>query len=185
MKNNLTTKLTQLCVVFLLSACNFQTCAADDVWPPLPQSSLIITNLGPRPGVKSVKSELTEVRRDGKRVASITRIDRDGDGKFEEFVFTAFVSKRPVITIMRIGGTNESSMFVSFDDVLVNADVRIPDTKIVALLVTSKQHEYYEIFTRRPDGHYWPADDAERTAVDAFFRASAQATAPLFEKLKQ
>ena len=175
----------KVCFVLLFGFCAFQAFAADNAWPPLPKSSLTITNLGPRPSVKNVKTNLTEVRRDGKRVASITRVDRNGDGKFEEFVFTAFVSKEHVFTTMRIGGTNESSMFVSFDDVIVNANVRIPETDIVALLVMSKKHGCYEIFTRQPDGCYWPADDSQRAAVDAFFRAGAQAISPLLEKLKQ
>jgi hypothetical protein len=59
--------------------------AGYDAWPSLPTSSLTITNLGARPGVKSVKTDSSEVRRDGKRIASITRVDRDNDGKFEEF----------------------------------------------------------------------------------------------------
>ena len=162
MKKNLVSHCVKPCLTFLLGLYVFQACAADDAWPTLPKSSLTITNLGPRSGVQSVKTDVTDVRRDGKRVASITRIDRNGDGRFEEFVFTAFVLKQPVFTIMRIGGTNESSMFFSFDDVSGHADVRIPNTQIVALVVMSKQHEYYEIFTRRPDGCYWPADDAQR-----------------------
>jgi outer membrane lipopolysaccharide assembly protein LptE/RlpB len=178
-------KTAALCIALLLTACGLKLYAAGDAWPPLPKGSLTITNLGPRPGVKSVKTDSYEVRRDGKRVASITRVDRNGDGKFEEFVFTAFVEKQRVVAVTRIGGTNESAMFFSFDDVMVMTDVRIPESDVVALVVMSKEHGCYEIFARQSDGYYWPADDAQRTAVDAFFRAGAKAMSPLFEKLKR
>lgn len=178
-------KVANLCIALLLTASAFQTCAADDAWPLLPKSSLTITNLGPRPGVKSVKTDSSEVRRDGERIASITRVDRNGDGRFEEFVFTAFVSKQRVVAVTRIGGTNESAMFFSFDDVMVMTDVRVPESDVVALIVMSKKHSCYEIFARQPDGYYWPANEAQSKAVDAFFRASAQAMSPIFQKLKQ
>ena len=178
-------KTAQLSLAFLLAASTFQVRAADDAWPPLPKSSLTITNLGPRPGVKTVKTDSSEVRRDGKRVASITRADRNGDGRWEEFVFTAFVAKQRVVAVTRLGGTNESAMFFSFDDVMVMTDVRPPESDVVALVMMSKKHNCYEIFARQPDGYYWPADDAQRQAVDAFFRASAQAMSPVFEKLKR
>jgi len=178
-------KTTYISIALLLITCGLPLYAADDAWPSLPTNSLTITNLGPRPGVKSVKTDSSEVRRDGKRVASITRVDRNGDGKFEEFVFTAFVEKQRVVAITQIGGTNESAMFFSFDDVMVMTDVRIPKSDVVALVVMSKEHGCYEIFARKPDGYYWPADDAQKTAVDAFFRAGAQAMSPLFEKLKR
>src|SRR5437773_11627381 len=66
-------QVPRLFVALLLAACVFQIHAADDSWPPLPKGSLTITNLGPRPGVKNVKTDSSEVRRDGERVASITR----------------------------------------------------------------------------------------------------------------
>jgi hypothetical protein len=178
-------KVAKLSVAFLMTIGALQMRAADDAWPALPKSSLTITNLGPRPGVKSVKTDSSEVRRSGKRVASITRADRNGDGRWEEFVFTAFVAKQRVVAVTRIGGTNESAMFFSFDDVMVMTDVRIPESDVVALVVMSKKHDCYEIFARQPDGYYWPADDVQRTTVDAFFRAGAQATSPLLEKLKR
>lgn len=174
-----------LSVAILVNACVLPIRAADDGWPPLPKSSLTITNLGPRPGVKSVKTDSFEVRRDGKRVASITRVDRNGDGRFEEFVFTAFVEKQRVVAITRLGGTNESAMFFSFDDVMVMTDVRIPENDVVALVVVSKEHSCYEIFARQSDGYYWPADETQRKAVDARFRAGAQMMSPIFEKLKR
>jgi len=178
-------KVADLFVAFVVTMCAFQMRAADDAWPPLPKSSLTITNLGPRPGVKSVKTDSSEIRRDGRRVASVTRADRNGDGRWEEFVFTAFVAKQRVVSVTRIGGTNESAMFFSLDDVMVMTDVRIPESDVVALVVMSKKHDCYEIFARQPDGYYWPADDAKRTAVDAFFRAGAQTMSPLFEKSKR
>jgi hypothetical protein len=101
-------KLIELFVAFVITTCAFQIRGADDAWPPLPKSSLTITNLGPRPGVKSAKTDSSEVRRAGQRIASITRVDRNGDGRWEEFVFTAFVEKQRVVAITRIGGTNES-----------------------------------------------------------------------------
>ncbi|MBL9171427.1 MAG: hypothetical protein JNN07_27085 [Verrucomicrobiales bacterium] len=178
-------KIATLYIAFLLTTVAFRIHAANDAWPPLPKSSLTITNLGPRPGVKSVKTDSSEVRRDGKRVASITRVDRNGDGKFEEFVFTAFVEKQRVVAITRLGGTNESAMFFSFDDVMVMTDVRIPETDVIALVIVSKEHSCYEIFARQPDGYYWPADETQRKAVDSMFREGAQMMSPIIEKLKR
>lgn len=177
-------KVASLFVSFLVSACAFQTRAAGEI-PPLPKNSLTITSLGSRPSVRSVRTDSSDAHRDGQRVASITRIDRDGDGKWEEFVFTAFVAKQRVVAVSRVGGTNESAMFFSFDDVMVMTDVRPPESDVVALVLTSKKHGCYEIFARHPDGYYWPADETERSVVDAFFRASAQAMSPIFEKLKR
>jgi hypothetical protein len=178
-------KIAELYFTFLFAASVLPACAAEDTWPPLPTSTLTIKDLGPRQGVKSVKKESAEASRDGKRVASITKADRNGDGRFEEFVFAAFVSGQRVIVLTRIGSTNESAMFFSFDDVMVMTDIRLPEIDVVALVVMSKNHSCYEIFAHQPDGSYWPADDAQKNAVDAFFRASAQAMSPIFEKLKK
>jgi hypothetical protein len=178
-------KIAELCLAFLLAASAIQVRAADDAWPPLPKSTLTITNLGPRPGVKSVKTDSSEVRRDGNRVASITKADRNGDGRFEGFVVTAFAAGKRVVAVTRIGGTNESAMFFSYDDVTVMTDVRLPESDVVALVVMSKKHDCYEIFARQPEGFYWPANDAQRSAVDAFFREGAQAMSPILEKLKR
>jgi hypothetical protein len=178
-------KTATLYIAILLAGCVFQTRAADDSFLSLPKSSLTITNLGPRPAVKSVKTDSFEVRRDGQRVASITLADRDKDGRWEEFVFTAFVAKQRVVALTRIGGTNESAMFFSFDDVMVMTDVRIPESDVVALVIISKKHDCYEIFARKPEGYYWPADEKQKEAVDAMLRAGAQLMAPILEKLKR
>lgn len=179
-------KIASLCIaVILLNECSFQARASDHVWPPLPSDPLTITNLGPRVGVKSVRTDSSAAYRDGERVASITRVDRNGDGKWEEFVFTAFVAKQRVIAVARLGGTNESNMFFSFDDVMVITDVRPPKSDVVALVITSKKHGCYEIFARHPEGYYWPANETERSAVDAYFRTQAQAISPILEKLKR
>ena len=172
----------QLCIAALLIAVPFQAWA-EDAWPSLPTGSLAITNLGPRSSVKSVRTERFEVNRDGKRIASITKADRNGDGRFEEFIFTAFVSTQRVVAVTHLGGTNESAMFFSFDDVMVMTDVQIPESDTLALLVVSKKHKCYEIFARQPGDCYWPANEAQSNAIDALFRTTAKAMSPLFEKL--
>jgi hypothetical protein len=87
--------------------------------------------------------------------------------------------------LSKIGGTNESSMFFSRDDTMVNVDIRFPEKDLVALVITSKKHQVYEIFTRHADGYYWPANDESRKTVDALFRSGAQRIAPVVEQMKR
>ena len=70
-------RFAKVCLTFLVIVPALSLGAADDSWPPLPKGALTIKNLGPRPGVKNVKTKSVEVSRDGKRVASITKDDRD------------------------------------------------------------------------------------------------------------
>ena len=178
-------KTATLCIAVLLTGCVCHKRAAEDSWLSPPKGSLTITNLEPKPSAKSVKKDSFEVHRDGQRVAYVNQIDSDKDGGWEEFVFSAFVAKQRVVALMRIGGTNESAMFFSFDDVMVMTDVRIPEVDLVALVVTSKKHDYYEIFARKPEGYYWPADDKQREVVDAMLGVGAQMMSPIVEKLKR
>jgi hypothetical protein len=68
---------------------------------------------------------------------------------------------------------------------MVMNDMHFPDSNLTALLIASKKHRYYEIFTRHPDGYYGPADDQNRKVVDSFFRANAETVAPHLKKLER
>jgi len=175
------TNTIRFLVVFVLSLSVWQTTAADKSWPSLPTQKLSFKNLGDK-YAKSVKSESVEIRRGDSRIAQVTKVDRNADGTFEEFTFSAFVSKQRVFVLSRIGGPDELSQFLSLDDTIVMNDVRFPDSKLVALIIISKKHGWYEIFARHADGYYWPADDASVKVVDSYFRAQAEAFGLLLKK---
>lgn len=180
---NLIQRLT-LILVLALTLAVWETAADDKAWPSLPTGKLSFKNLGDK-YAKSVKTESVEIRRGDSRIAQVTKVDRNGDGKFEEFTFSAFVSKQRVFVLSRIGGPDELSQFLSLDDTIVMNDVRFPDSKLVTLIIISKKHGWYEIFARHADGYYWPADDASVKVVDSYFRAHAESFAPLIKKLKK
>jgi hypothetical protein len=177
------TNALNLAVVIVLTSITHGA-AAQEAWPSLPKGELEFKNLGDK-YARSVKTESIQISRNGNRIAQVTKIDRNSDGKFEEFIFSALVAGQRVFVLSRLGGTNESSQFYSYDDTMVMNDMRFPETNLTALLIASKKHGYYEIFTRHSDGYYWPADDQNRKVVDSFFRANAEAVAPHLKKLEK
>ena len=158
--------------------------AADDAWPTLPVEQLVFKQAD-RHTQGGIKIEKVDIIRGTNRIAQVQRIDRNGDGKIREFTFSAFVAGQRVFVLSRIAGTNESSEFFSCNDTMVIADLRIPGSKLVALLVVSQQHGCYEIFTRNADGYYWPADEENRKLVDAVFRKGAGVAAPFGKNVEK
>jgi len=157
--------------------------AADDVWPALPVEKLIFKETD-RHTQGGTKVEKVDILRGTNRIAQVQKIDRNGDGKIREFAFSAFIAGQRVFVLSRLGGTNESSQFFSCDDAMVMGDLRFPESKSTALVVVSKRHGWYEIFTRHADGYYWPAEEESRKVVDAYFRKGAEIMAPFVKKLE-
>jgi hypothetical protein len=152
--------------------------AADDAWPAIPSEKLV-TKQSERRTTAGIRIESIDFRRGSNRIAQLQKIDRNGDGIIREFTFSAFVGTQRLYVLSRIGGTNESSQFISNDDAIVMTDVQFPESKLTALIVVSKQHGCYEVFTRQPAGYYLPADENAWKIVDAYFRKTAQSLAPL------
>ena len=158
--------------------------AADEGWPVLSDEKLAFKE-SERRTKGGIKIEKVDIIRGTNRIAQVQKIDRNNDGKIREFTFSAFVAGQRVFVLSRLAGTNESSQFFSCGDAMVMTDLRFPERKLMALVVMSKQYDCYEIFTRHPDGYYWPAEEESRKFVDAFFRKNTQIMAPFTKKAEK
>jgi len=158
--------------------------AGDETWPRIPTEKLV-TKQSERRTKAGIRIESVDFKRGNSRIGQLQKIDRNGDGIIREFTFSAFVGSQRVYVLSRIGGTNEFSQFLSNDDAMVMTDIQFPESKLTALIVVSKQHGCYEVFTRQSAGYYLPADDNAWKVVDSYFRKTAQSLAPLFQELRQ
>jgi hypothetical protein len=76
--------MISLKLLLLLAVALVLPLTAQETWPALPEGKLSFKTL---PGTTKVKTEKIEVSRDGNRIAQVTKVDRNEDGRFEEFVF--------------------------------------------------------------------------------------------------
>lgn len=154
----------------------------DKLLPDQPKGELSYVNREATKG--GVKNEKIEIRRGTNRIAQVTKIDRDNDGKFEEYIFSAFAGGERVLVLTRMGGSPELASFYSCDDVMIHKDLPAKEFGSEVLLIASRKHNWWEVFVRNSDGCYWPANQSTVEKVHALFSAGAQAIEPVVKTLK-
>ena len=157
--------------------------AEEKLLPDLPKGELTYVNRGAS-NIR-VKNERIEIQRGTNRIAEVRKIDRDNDGKFEDYIFSAFVGSERVLVLTRLFGSPESAQFYSCDDVMVHKDLTAKEFDGKVLLVASRKHNWWEVFVRNADGCYWPADQSTAEKVHALFSAGAGLVEPLVKTLKE
>ena len=117
--------------------------AEESLLPALPKGELTYVNRGAS-NIRA-KNERIEIQRGTNRIAEVRKIDRDNDGKFEDYIFSAFVGSERVLVLTPMFGSPESASFYSCDDVMIHKDLTAKEFDKV-LLIASRKHNWWDVF---------------------------------------